>query len=46
MERTLAAPAGPLPPDWALQDPADYIDVLRQAVPAAVARGGRRPAAT
>ena len=24
----------PLPPEWALQDPADYIDVLRHAVPA------------
>lgn len=25
-----------LPPDWALQVPADYVDVLRTAVPAAV----------
>ena len=25
-----------MPPDWALQDPEDYRDVLRQAVPAAI----------
>ncbi|GGR99649.1 ribulokinase [Micromonospora fulviviridis] len=34
----------PLPPDWALQDPEDYRDVLRQAVPAAVAAAGIDPA--
>ncbi|MDT0479278.1 ribulokinase [Streptomyces doebereineriae] len=33
-----------LPPDWALQVPADYIDVLRIAVPEALARAGVRPA--
>ncbi|WP_405733262.1 ribulokinase [Streptomyces sp. NBC_01537] len=32
-----------LPPDWALQVPADYIDVLRTAVPEALARAGVRP---
>ncbi|MFI6937363.1 FGGY family carbohydrate kinase, partial [Streptomyces sp. NPDC050287] len=32
-----------LPPDWALQVPSDYIDVLRTAVPEAVARSGVRP---
>jgi L-ribulokinase len=32
-----------LPPDWALQVPSDYIDVLRTAVPEAVARAGVRP---
>ncbi|WP_405467929.1 ribulokinase [Streptomyces canus] len=32
-----------LPPDWALQVPADYIDVLRIAVPEALARAGVRP---
>ncbi|MGW2639925.1 ribulokinase [Streptomyces sp. NPDC001348] len=32
-----------LPPDWALQVPSDYIDVLRHAVPAAVANAGVRP---
>ncbi|MFG2576733.1 ribulokinase [Streptomyces sp. NPDC048481] len=32
-----------LPPDWALQVPADYIDVLRHAVPEALTRSGVRP---
>ncbi|MFI8069577.1 ribulokinase [Streptomyces sp. NPDC086033] len=32
-----------LPPDWALQVPADYIDVLRTAVPEALARAGVTP---
>ncbi len=30
----------PLPPEWALQDPNDYIEVLKQAVPAAVKAAG------
>lgn len=39
-----ALPTGvPLPPDWALQDPEDYRDVLRHAVPAAVAAAGIDP---
>jgi L-ribulokinase len=33
-----------LPPDWALQVPDDYRDVLRSAVPAAVAAAGIDPA--
>ncbi|MGK5442115.1 FGGY family carbohydrate kinase, partial [Micromonospora sp. URMC 105] len=37
-------PAGvPLPPDWALQDPEDHLDVLRVAVPAALAAAGVDP---
>ncbi|MBU2665012.1 ribulokinase [Actinoplanes bogorensis] len=36
IERTLPATGQPLEPDWALQDPEDYLDVLRIAVPAAV----------
>jgi len=32
-----------LPPGWALQVPSDYIDVLRNAVPEALARAGVRP---
>src|SRR5262249_29491990 len=36
----VASTGEPLPPDWALQDPADYIDVLREAVPAALADAG------
>src|SRR5246500_3473960 len=36
MDTELASTGRPLPPDWALQDPADYLDVLRTAVPAAI----------
>ncbi|MFF3868837.1 ribulokinase [Micromonospora sp. NPDC001898] len=40
-----ALPGGqPLPPDWALQNPQDYRDVLRHAVPAALAAAGVDPA--
>src|SRR3984957_1899301 len=35
---------GELPPDWALQVPADYVAVLRQAVPEAVRAAGIDPA--
>jgi L-ribulokinase len=34
----------PLSADWALQDPQDYLDVLRHGVPAAVANAGIDPA--
>ncbi|MFI7483422.1 ribulokinase [Kocuria sp. M1R5S2] len=45
MDRTLTAHAGEvLPPDWALQAPADYVDVLKNAVPAAVKAAGVDPA--
>src|SRR5713226_4440663 len=44
LDDKLAATGEPLPPDWALQDPEDYRDVLRQAVPAAVAQAGIDPA--
>ena len=44
IERTLPATGEPLPADWALQDPEDYLDVLRHAVPAAVAAAGIDPA--
>jgi L-ribulokinase len=43
MDSRLAATGEELPPDWALQDPADYLDVLREAVPAAVAAAGVDP---
>ena len=33
-----------LPPDWALQDPNDYLEVLRRAVPAVLAESGVDPA--
>jgi L-ribulokinase len=45
MERDLAASGEPLPPDWALQDPADYLDVLKTAVPAALQDAGVDPGA-
>jgi L-ribulokinase len=38
-------PSGhPLPPDWALQNPADWIAVLRTAVPEAIRASGVDPA--
>jgi L-ribulokinase len=43
MERALASSGADLPPQWALQDPADYVEALRQAVPAAVRAAGIRP---
>jgi len=42
LERAL--PSGRLlPPDWALQVPSDYVEVLRIAVPAALAAAGVAP---
>jgi L-ribulokinase len=43
MDDTLAATGEKLPPDWALQDPEDYRDVLRHAVPAAISQAGIDP---
>ncbi len=43
MDESLARTGEPLPPDWALQDPDDYTDVLRNAVPAAVTDAGIEP---
>jgi L-ribulokinase len=37
-------PDEPLPPDWALQVPADYVGVLKNAVPAALRAAGADPA--
>ncbi|MFE3175429.1 ribulokinase [Amycolatopsis sp. NPDC059090] len=39
----LPATAEELPPGWALQVPSDYVDVLRTAVPAALAEAGTDP---
>jgi L-ribulokinase len=44
MDRELAT-GEQLPPDWALQDPADYLAVLRTAVPAALQDAGVDPGA-
>jgi L-ribulokinase len=43
MDTTLAATGQQLPPDWALQVPQDYVDVLKVAVPAAVRNAGIDP---
>src|SRR4051795_8982944 len=40
VERELPATGELLPPDWALQIPSDWIDVLRTAVPQALAASG------
>ncbi len=44
MDTTLAITGEALPPEWALQVPADYVAVLKNAVPAAVASAGIDPA--
>jgi L-ribulokinase len=44
MDRALGSNGKPLPPDWALQDAEDYVDVLREAVPKALSASGVEPA--
>ncbi len=44
MSGQLAATGAQLPPNWALQDPDDYIAVLSNAVPGALAAAGVDPA--
>jgi len=44
IEQKLPATGAPLPPDWALQDPDDYREVLRRAVPEALVQSGVDPA--
>ncbi|MEO8222114.1 MAG: ribulokinase [Specibacter sp.] len=44
VDRALPGSARRLPPEWALQVPEDYRQVLKQAVPAAVAQAGINPA--
>ena len=43
MDAELAATGDPLPPDWALQDPEDYRDVLRAGGARRGPGGGHRP---
>ncbi len=43
MDRTLAASDAALPAGWALQDPADYVEALAVAVPAALRAAGVAP---
>ncbi|MEU9981858.1 ribulokinase [Streptomyces sp. NPDC050856] len=45
IDRALPGGGAVLPPDWALQHPEDWREVLRTAVPAAVAAAGVDPAA-
>jgi L-ribulokinase len=45
IERTLPSTGHRLPPDWALQNPDDWLEVLRRAVPAAIAAADVDPAA-
>lgn len=40
MDSTLASSGAVLPPEWALQVPSDYVDVLKNAIPAALAASG------
>src|ERR671930_1551412 len=44
MDHSLAFSGDVLPPEWALQVPADYLEVLKDAVPEAVAASGVPPA--
>jgi L-ribulokinase len=44
VDRVLPATGQTLPPDWALQMPGDWLDVLRTAVPDAVTASGVDPA--
>lgn len=44
MDTKLAATGKALPPEWALQVPQDYVDVLKHAVPAALKNAGINPA--
>jgi L-ribulokinase len=44
MDRVLNASGAALGPDWALQDPQDYVDVLSNAVPEALRISGVNPA--
>ncbi|HET6704401.1 ribulokinase [Amycolatopsis sp.] len=44
LDETLPATGRALPPEWALQVPADYVGVLRNAVPAALRDAGVDPA--
>ncbi|KFU75635.1 L-ribulokinase [Amycolatopsis lurida] len=44
IDRILPETGHGLPPDWALQVPSDYVDVLRTAVPEAIRAAGADPA--
>lgn len=43
IDHTLPGSDKPLPPDWALQDPHDYIEVLKVTIPAVLQESGISP---
>jgi L-ribulokinase len=43
IDRTLPVTGEQLPPDWALQDPEDWVTVIETGVPAVLAQAGARP---
>jgi L-ribulokinase len=43
IDETLPGSTKPLPPEWALQDPLDYIEVFKQTVPAVLKLSGISP---
>ncbi len=43
IDRSLPESGRPLPPEWALQDPEDYLTVLRTAIPRALKESGVDP---
>lgn len=44
IDQTLPSSGETLPPEWALQDPNDYIEVLKQTIPAVLQESGIDPA--
>lgn len=44
IDQRLPGSKQPLPPDWALQDPADYLAVFQQAIPEVLRLSGIAPA--
>ena len=43
IDERLPGSATPLPPEWALQDPLDYLETVRQTVPAVLKKSGVDP---
>jgi L-ribulokinase len=43
IDEHLPGSSKPLPPDWALQDPMDYVEVVKQTVPAVLRESGVSP---
>ena len=43
IDQHLPGSSKPLPPDWALQDPRDYLDVFRHTIPAVLQESGIDP---